>query len=84
IVLLEGIIIGLISWLIGGLIAIPTSRILTDTVGNLLLQAAPSFVFATWGAGFWLLIILLLALVASFLPARGASRLTIREVLAYE
>lgn len=84
IVLLEGVIIGLISWLIGGLIAIPTSRILTDTVGNLLLQAAPSFVFATTGAGLWLLIILLLALFASFLPARGASRLTIREVLAYE
>jgi putative ABC transport system permease protein len=84
IVLLEGIIIGLISWVIGGLIALPVSRILTDTVGNLLLQAAPTFVFATAGAGIWLLIILLLALVASFLPARGASRLTIREVLAYE
>jgi putative ABC transport system permease protein len=32
----------------------------------------------------WLAVVVLLAVVASLLPARNAARLTIREVLAYE
>lgn len=84
IVLVEGMIIGLISWIIGGLVALPASRIITDTVGRSLLQAAPSYIFSTGGALLWLVTVLLLSTVASFLPARGASRLTVREVLSYE
>jgi putative ABC transport system permease protein len=84
IVLLEGLIIGLISWIIGGLIALPASRLLANAVGTSLLQAAPSYVFSTGGAILWLFIVLVLAVIASYLPARSASRLTIREVLSYE
>jgi putative ABC transport system permease protein len=84
IVLLEGVIIGLISWLIGGIVAIPASRALANAVGQALLQADPSYTFSTGGALLWLGIVLLLALFASFLPARSASRLTVREVLSYE
>jgi putative ABC transport system permease protein len=84
IVLVEGLIIGLISWTVGGLIALPASRILTDTVGMALLQAAPSYIFSTSGAFLWLAIVLILAFMASFLPARQASQLTVREVLSYE
>ena len=32
----------------------------------------------------WLAVVLLLSALASFIPARNASRLTVREVLAYE
>ncbi len=84
IVLLEGIIIGLISWIIGGLVALPVSKILADAVGNTLLQSPPSYVFSTSGAVLWLFTVMFLAGIASFLPARGASRLTVREVLSYE
>jgi putative ABC transport system permease protein len=84
IVLLEGLIIGLISWVIGTLIAIPVSRLLANAVGTTLLQAAPSYIFSTGGAFLWLFTVLILAVIASYLPARNASRLTIREVLSYE
>ncbi len=84
IVLVEGLIIGLLSWTIGGLIALPASRLLTITVGMALLQAAPTYIFSTNGAVLWLVIVLLLAFLASFLPARHASLLTVREVLSYE
>ena len=84
IVLLEGIIIGLISWIIGGLLALPASYFLAETVGNILLQASPSYVFSVSGAILWLFIVMVLAGIASFIPARSASRLTIREVLSYE
>jgi putative ABC transport system permease protein len=84
IILVEGMIIGLLSWTIGGIIALPASRILTDTVGTALLQAAPSYIFSTEGAVLWLGIVLIVAFLASFVPARRASQLTVREVLSYE
>lgn len=84
IVLVEGIIIGLLSWTIGGIIALPASRVLTDTVGQAILQASPSYIFSTGGAILWLGIVLVVAFLASFVPARRASQLTVREVLSYE
>lgn len=84
IILVEGMIIGLLSWTIGGIIALPASRILTDTVGMALLQAAPSYIFSTSGAILWLGIVMVVAFLASFMPARRASQLTVREVLSYE
>ena len=68
IVLVEGMLIGLFSWLIGGLIALPASSALTNIVGQQLLQAAPTYIFSTSGAILWLVIVILLALIASFLP----------------
>jgi putative ABC transport system permease protein len=53
-------------------------------VGAGFIQAALSFRFSTGGAALWLLVIVLIATVASLLPARGAARITVREVLAYE
>jgi putative ABC transport system permease protein len=36
------------------------------------------------GLWLWLVIVVILSILASFIPARNASRLTVREVLAYE
>ena len=84
IVLVEGIVIGLLSWLTGALLALPLSRILSNRLGLLLLENPLSFTYSTIGLSLWLTIAIGLALIASYLPARSASRLTVREVLAYE
>ncbi|MDJ0757291.1 MAG: FtsX-like permease family protein [Ardenticatenaceae bacterium] len=84
IVLLEGMVIGFLSWLIGGVVALPLSRVLTEQAGQLLLQSSPSYIFSVPGTIGWLVIVILLAVVASFLPARSASKVTVREVLSYE
>ncbi len=84
IILAEGLIIGLISWAVGTALAYPVSQLLTNALGQALLQAAPSYIFSVRGAIVWLVTILILAFVASFLPAWNASRLTVREVLSYE
>lgn len=84
IILVEGMLIGLISWLVGGALALPASQFLTNTVGMALFQAAPTYIFSTGGAILWLVVVMVLAFLASFLPARHASRLTVREVLSYE
>jgi len=84
IVIVEGMIIGALSWLLGILLALPLSKALSDAVGVGFIQAELSYRFSMGGAGGWLAVILLIAAVASLLPARGASRITVREVLAYE
>ncbi|MCB0141788.1 MAG: ABC transporter permease, partial [Caldilineaceae bacterium] len=84
IVISEGLLIGTLSWLVGGLLSLPLGKVLSDQVGNLFLGAPASYTFSVWGAILWLLLVLLLATLASFLPAWNAARLTVRDTLAYQ
>lgn len=84
IVIVEGVLIGLISWLLGALLAYPAGALLAQTVGVVLFQQALPYVFSASGLALWLAIVVVLAVLASFLPAWRASRLTVREVLAYQ
>jgi putative ABC transport system permease protein len=84
IVIVEGVIIGLISWFLGASLAFPVGALLANTVGLVLFQTALPYVFSGGGLATWLGIVVVLAVVASFLPAWRASRLTVREVLAYQ
>jgi putative ABC transport system permease protein len=84
IVIVEGMVIGLLSWLMGSILALPLGKIMSDAVGVSFLQAPLSYTFSFEGALLWLCAALLLAVIASLLPARNAARLSVREVLAYE
>jgi putative ABC transport system permease protein len=84
IVLVEGMLIGALSWLIGVLVAFPLGYVLSAVVGNTFLRSVPAYRFSFVGVGVWFGIVIVLAAVASFLPAWNASRLTVRDVLAYE
>jgi putative ABC transport system permease protein len=83
-VMVEGLLIGLLSWLVGGMVAFPVSKLLSSQIGLQLFQSPLSYTFSISGMVIWLVIAAVLAALASFLPARSASRLTVREVLAYE
>jgi putative ABC transport system permease protein len=83
-VLTEGILIGMLSWLIGSLLAFPISRLLTDSVSLAIFGMTSALSFTTTGFLLWLVAVVVLSILASLLPARNAARLTIREVLAYE
>jgi len=84
IVLSEGLVIGGIAWLISTIISVPMSIGMCYAFGMALLNTPLSWVYSLSGVAMWLGIVLLIATVASILPARSASRLTVREVLAYE
>ena len=84
IVVAEGIVIGLLSWLVGSVLAIPLSLLLSRQVGLALLGFPLHYRFSAGGMVLWLILVIFLATAASLGPARSASRLTIREVLAYE
>jgi putative ABC transport system permease protein len=84
IVMVEGILIGVMSWLAGTFLAWPLGMLLTDLTGTYLVRSPIRYAFSFDGALLWLVVVVILAALASFLPARSASRLTVREVLAYE
>jgi putative ABC transport system permease protein len=83
-VMVEGIIIGLISWLLGSLLAFPISKVMADSITQAIFDSASSFGFTYTGFVIWLVVVSILSILASVMPARNAARLTIREVLAYE
>ena len=84
IVIVEGMVIGLISWAISILFAIPITGMLCFGVGMAILTAPMPAVYGVTGIIAWLIFTLVLATIASALPARRASRLTVRDTLAYE
>ena len=84
IVIIEGMVIGLLSWAAAILLAIPITSVLTTGVGLAILTAPMPAVYDMSGIIAWLIFTLVLATIASALPARRASRLTVRDTLAYE
>ncbi len=83
-VIVEGVIIGGISWLLGALLSFPFTYLLSYIISVAIFHTPIGVHFTLTGFSVWLLVVLILSAVASVLPARKAARLTIREVLAYE
>ena len=84
IVIVEGVIIGLVSWAISIIVSLPITGVLTVGVGMAILSVPMAPSYDPSGIFVWLIFTLLLSVVSSSLPAGRASRLTIRDTLAYE
>ena len=83
-VIIEGLMISMISFVLSVVVSFPITSLLSNVVSMAIFNAPSQFAFTVQGFLIWLGLIVLLSVVASFLPARSASRMTIREVLAYE
>jgi putative ABC transport system permease protein len=84
IVVSEGVAIAAIAWLLGSLLAVPVSRYLNALVGQIFLRQPLPEVFAPASVALWLVLVLVLAVVSTSVPALAAARTTIRHALAYE
>ena len=84
IVLVEGLFIGLLSWVFGVLFSAPITSVLVYGVGVAIFKTPLAFTFGMDGIMLWLGLTLFIAALASALPARRASKLTVRDTLAYE
>ncbi|MCX6050085.1 MAG: ABC transporter permease [Chloroflexi bacterium] len=83
IILYEGAAVGLLSWLLGAILAIPLSWIMNYALGLAFFAVPLHNSFPLYGPLLWLFLAVTIALVASYLPARNASRLSVREILSY-
>ncbi len=80
----EGVVIGVLSWTIAALLAWPVSKAIGNSFVKMLFHSGLDFTFEPLGLVIWMLVSIGLSAVASFLPAWKASRVTVREALAYE
>jgi putative ABC transport system permease protein len=83
-VVVEGMLVGLLSWVLSIVVAIPITQMLDNRLGNSLLTVPLVYTLSGAGIVIWLAVVLVLAAIASTVPARNAVRLTVHDVLAYE
>ena len=83
-VVAEGVVIGVLSWAIAGVLAWPISKAIGDLLVKVLFRGGLDFTFESVGLVIWMIVSISLSALASFLPAWKASRVTVREALAYE
>ena len=84
IVATEGLLIGFISWLMAVPLSLPFSLVFNALLGKLFIDKPLTFVFSVPTVLIWLGIVLAIAFVSSLLPAFHATRMSVRETLAYE
>jgi putative ABC transport system permease protein len=83
-VIVEGGFIGLITWFFAVFLSFPISNILLQIISEAMLGSRMKLSFTIEGFLIWLVVVIILSMTASIIPARNAANLTIREVLAYE
>ncbi len=84
VVLTEGLVIGIISWLLALPLSIPFSLGFDALIGQAFMNKPLLFTFPPAGPVIWLLITIVISVIASLLPARRAVKMSIRETLSYE
>jgi putative ABC transport system permease protein len=80
----EGVMVGVLSWIVAALLAWPVSKLVGDGLVGAMFQSGLDFTFEGRGLVIWLVVSVGLSALASFVPAWKASRMTVREALAYE
>jgi putative ABC transport system permease protein len=83
-VVIEGVLIGLISWVCAWALSYPIRFVMLSIIATSIQSNPIALSYTLKGVVVWLGVVILLSAVSSMLPARNAARLTIREVLAYE
>ena len=84
IVINEGLLIGLMSWILAIGLSIPLSIPLARGIGLSFMNYPMSASYSMSGILVWALLVLIISILSSLFPALRAVHLTVREVLAYE
>jgi putative ABC transport system permease protein len=84
VVVIEGVVVGAMSWLFSALVSGPAGFVLAGAVVGAVLRSQVSYRYSVLGLGIWLVVVALIGVIASLAPARNAAQLTVREVLDYE
>ena len=84
VVIVEGMMIGLISWAVAIPCSIPLAIWLGDSLGISLLARPLDYIFSLPAVLMWLALMTMISVIASIIPAQNAAQLTIRDALVYE
>jgi putative ABC transport system permease protein len=81
--IMEGILQGLGSWLIAIPLSLVASPIAAKQLGQIMFGATLDYQYNWMAVVTWLAIVVVISLLASTMPARGATRISVRDSLAY-
>ncbi|OGO36225.1 MAG: hypothetical protein A2W35_10160 [Chloroflexi bacterium RBG_16_57_11] len=82
--MLEGVLQGLMSWMIAIPISLAVTPLLANAMGQTMFQSSLDYSFNWEAVLVWLAIILLISILASAIPAYSATRVNVRQSLSYE
>jgi putative ABC transport system permease protein len=80
----EGTLVGVLSWLLAAPLSYPGALAFSQLVGNVLMKMPLDFSYSTASMTLWLGIVIVLSALASLWPALRATKVSVREALAYE
>ena len=80
---MEGVLQGLFSWVLAVPISFVLGKPLASALGQAMFGANLDYQYSLRAVIGWLVIILIISALASILPARGATRISVRDSLAY-
>ena len=78
----EGLLLGLTSWALAVPLSVLAGRPFVEAIGKVI-EFPAEYQLALSGLWIWLIIVVVLSLVASWLPARRATQISVNESLAY-
>lgn len=81
---IEGVLIGMLSWLLAWPLSSPGALAFSNAVGQTVMHLPLDFAFSVNGVIIWPGLVLVLSALASLWPALRATRVSVREALAYE
>ncbi|MEP7272884.1 MAG: FtsX-like permease family protein, partial [Acidobacteriota bacterium] len=84
IVVVEGVVVGLLSWVLAAVLAWPISNAVGSHLVTAMFKSRMNLYFDPRGVLIWLLVSVTLGAVASIVPAWNASRRPVREAIGYE
>ena len=80
---MEGVLQGLISWAIAIPLSILISPMAASQLGHVMFGATLDYQYNWTAVTVWLAIVIVVSILASIMPARGATRISVRDSLAY-
>lgn len=79
----QGMVIGTMSWALGLVLSYPLSRVLMNALETAIGMPL-GYTFSWPGVGIWLLLVWIISILGSLMPAWRASQISIRDAIAYE
>ena len=84
VVVVEGIVIAVLSWVVAVVISIPATLVVENVTGQMFIETPLIASFSALGIGLWLAIVIVLSMIASAIPALEATEAPVHRALAYE
>ncbi len=80
---MEGVLQGLLSWLLSVVLSVAIGPLVSDVLGRAMFSMPLDYRYDLGAVPVWLATVVVISAVSSIVPARNASRISVRDSLAY-